>query len=364
MTIDANDARVSRSLFSLRTYAIFFSLVAFNVTCCMLLFLKALDMELLDVRRSAQLTFVNVLFLSLLCCFLDSLRRQWTVERPVKRILQATRELTQGDFSARITPVHTPERMNEFDAIIEDFNKMAAELSSMETLRTDFIANVSHELKTPLAIIQNYATLLSTPALGESERLKYAKTIAEASRRLAELVDNILKLNKLENQQIFPQPTLYCLDEQLRECLLDFEEAWEGKEIDIAADLDEVRIFADRDLLTLIWNNLIANAIKFTPPGGRITVSLHQAGADALVTVSDNGSGMPPEVSRHIFEKFYQGDTSHAAPGNGLGLALVKRIIDIIGGEISVESQLGEGSAFTVRLELNHGPTGKRDTAR
>lgn len=352
MMVEANDGRVSRSLFSLRTYAIFFGLVAFNVTCCMLLFLNALDVERLDIRRSAQLTFVNVLFLSLICCLIDGLRHKRTVERPVKRILQATRQLTQGDFNARIIPVHTPERRNEFDVIIADFNKMAEELSSMETLRTDFIANVSHELKTPLAIIQNYATMLTVPGLAEAERLQYAKTIAEASRRFAELVENILKLNKLENQQIFPQPTLYALDEQLRECLLDFEEAWESKELDIDADLDEVLLQADGELLTLVWHNLISNAVKFTPSGGRIRLTLHQEDGYAVVGVSDNGAGMTPEVGRHIFEKFYQGDTSHAAQGNGLGLALVKRVIDIVGGEISVASVPGEGSTFTVRLKL------------
>ena len=352
MNAGANDGRVSRSLFSLRTYAIFFGLVAFIVTCSMLLFLKALDVELVDIRRSAQLTFANVLFLSLLCCLIDGLRRKWTVERPVRRILQATQQLTQGDFSVRIPPVHTSGRRNEFDIIIDDLNKMAEELSSIEMLRTDFVANVSHELKTPLAVIQNYALMLTVPELPEDERLQYAKTIAEASRRFAGLVENILKLNKLENQQIFSSPALYALDEQLRECLLDFEEAWESKGLTIDVDLEEVLVRADGELLALIWHNLIANAIKFTPPGGRIGLILHREEDSAVVRVIDNGCGMTPEVGRRIFEKFYQGDTSHAAPGNGLGLALVKRVIDIVGGEIAVESAPGEGSVFTVRLRL------------
>ena len=210
---------------------------------------------------------------------------------------------------------------------------------------------MSHELKTPLAVIQNYGTLLQQPDLPEEQRLDYARQLTEAARRLASLITNILKLNKLENQQIFPAQQTYDLGEQLCECLLGFEQAWEDKGLDIDTDLEEnVRVTTDAELLSLVWNNLFSNAVKFTGAGGRISLSLRTEGADAVVRVSDTGCGIPPEVGRHIFEKFYQGDPSHAAQGNGLGLALVKRVMDIIGGEISVESVVGKGSSFTVRL--------------
>lgn len=348
-----NDRPISHSLFSVKGYLLFFLLVSFNVTCCMLLFIKALDAELTDMRWSAQITFVNVVFLSFLYCLFDGIRRKWTVERPLKRILQATEELIKGNFSVRIEPLHHDKHMNEFDMIIADFNKMAEELAGIETLRTDFIASVSHELKTPLAVIQNYATMLTTPQLTEEERQRYAQTIAEAASRFSELVENILKLDKLENQQIFPEPTIYDLSEQLRECLLHFEDAWERKQLEIDADLEEVVIRADGELLTLVWNNLFSNAVKFTPAGGRIALTLSQADGYAVVKVADNGAGISPEVGQHIFERFYQGDASHATQGNGLGLALVKRVIDMTGGEISVESTLGQGTTFTVKLKID-----------
>ena len=228
---------------------------------------------------------------------------------------------------------------------------MAEELSGVETLRTDFIANVSHELKTPLAVMQNYGTMLQQPGLSEENRIEYAKAITDSSRRLADLITNILKLNRLENQRIYPDKQTYNLGEQLCECLLNFESTWEKKDIEIETDIEEeVFIKSDAELLTLVWNNLFSNALKFTEPKGTVTLSLKTDGEFAVVKVSDTGCGISPETGRHIFEKFYQGDTSHAAQGNGLGLALVKRVIDIVGGDISVESEIGKGSVFTVRI--------------
>ncbi|MDR0324973.1 MAG: HAMP domain-containing histidine kinase [Oscillospiraceae bacterium] len=340
-----------RSLFSVWNYLIFFLLISFLVTCSFYLFLKTWGIELgREIQRSAIFTFGNVLFLSLICTVIDGLRRKHTVERPVKRILNATRRLTQGDFTARIEPLHGFDRMNEFDAIIGNLNTMAEELGGIETLRTDFIANVSHELKTPLSVIQNYSTMLQNPTLPEEKRLEYAKTITNATDRLSELITNILKLNKLENQQIYPEAREYNIGEQLRECLLGFEDAWEQKGLELEIDIADVTVRADEELLTLVWNNLFSNAVKFTEPGGKITVNLRLENGYAVARVSDTGCGMPPEVGRRIFEKFYQGDKSHAMKGNGLGLALVKRVVDIVGGEISVESTIGQGSTFIVRL--------------
>ena len=238
-----------------------------------------------------------------------------------------------------------------FDRIGAAINQMARELGSVETLRTDFIANVSHEMKTPLAVMQSYGTLLQQPGLSEDKRLEYAHSITAASRRLADMMTNILKLNRLENQQIFPQTDQYDLGEQLCECLLRYENIWEEAQIEIETDIQEnVRVKADAELLSLVWNNLFSNAFKFTPPGGRVSIGLHATDSHATVTVRDTGCGMSPEVGAHIFEKFYQGDSSHATEGNGLGLALVKRVVDIMQGEISVESALGRGTSFTIKI--------------
>ena len=222
----------------------------------------------------------------------------------------------------------------------------------METLRTDFIANVSHELKTPLAVIQNYGSLLQQPGLSEEDRMDYARTVTNASQRLASLITNILKLNKLENQQIYPKKERFDLGEQLCECLLTFESAWEAKNLEIETEIEDgVTVESDPELLSLVWNNLFSNAIKFTEPGGTVGLKLYENGGHAVVEVSDTGCGISPEVGAHIFEKFYQGDTSHATQGNGLGLALVKRVVDIIGGEIGVKSELGKGTTFTVKIK-------------
>lgn len=342
----------------IRHWIVFFLLVAFVITCCLLLFVSVLSSSLditftkEHISKAAKLTFINVLFISFLFTVLDIIRRWHTVNRPVNKILSAAQKITKGDFSVRVEPVNTPFADEGFNKIIECFNKMAEELSGTETLRTDFIANVSHELKTPLAVMQNYGTMLQQPGLSEEKRLEYSKGITDASRRLSDLITNILKLNKLENQQIFPNFEEYNLSEQLCECLLQFENEWEKKNINIETDIeDEVKICSDRELLSLVWNNLFSNAMKFTNEGGTVSASLKRNGDSIIVKVEDTGCGMTPEVGAHIFEKFYQGDTSHSTRGNGLGLALVKRVIDIMHGEIRVESVVGKGSSFAVEFK-------------
>ena len=198
----------------------------------------------------------------------------------------------------------------------------------------------------------NYAAMLRRPGIPEEEKNEYARAISEAADRLARLITNILKLNKLENQQIFPKAEEFDLSEQLCQCFLQFENTWEEKNLNIETDMEEnVRLRSDPELLRLVWNNLISNAVKFTPEGGTVGISLKATPDQVTVSVSDTGCGMKPEVGQHIFEKFYQGDTSHATQGNGLGLALVKRVMDILSGEISVQSIYGEGSTFTVKLK-------------
>lgn len=361
-----NEKRKSRMglLRSLNNYVTFFLLVAFVISCCMILFIEimrdSMGIVLTDanIGAAAKLTFLNVVFLSFLLTAIDGIRRKWMVERPAKKIVEGANRIMQGDFSVRIEPNRSIDPNDKFNEIIDCFNKMAEELSGTETLRTDFIANVSHELKTPLAVMSNYATMLASPGLPEEKRVEYARHISDASKRLADLISNILKLNKLENQQIFPIAENYDLGEQLCNCFLAFEDMWEKKELEIETDLeDDVFVASDAEMMSLVWNNLFSNAIKFTEPGGKIALSLHTEGEYALVSVQDSGCGISKETGSHIFEKFYQGDTSHAAQGNGLGLALVKRIIDITGSDIYVESELGKGTKFTVRMRRSSNGT-------
>lgn len=342
---------------AINNYVVFFLVVAFAVTCCMLLFVTTLadTMDLTftaeNISAAAKITFGNTLLLTFLFSTIDYIRRKIMVDRPVKIITEATERIMQGDFSVRIKPVHGAG-MEGFAQICNTINAMAAELSGTETLRTDFVANVSHELKTPLAVMGNYATMLQQPGITGIEKNEYAKAISEAAKKLAQLITNILKLNKLENQQIFPTPEEFDLSEQLCRCLLGFEDAWEAKKLEIETDIEErVRIKSDPELLSLVWNNLISNAVKFNPDGGTIGLSLKTEDNHVIVSVSDTGCGMKPEVGRRIFEKFYQGDASHATQGNGLGLALVKRVVDILNGEISVQSVYGQGSTFTVKFK-------------
>ena len=341
----------------LNHYFVFFLLVAFVITCCTMLFVSTLRDTLgitltdANIAAAAKLTFWNVALLSLIFTVIDSLRRKFTVERPVKRIVDAAEKIIQGDFTVRVKPQSKFGTDETFNQVIDCFNKMAEELSSVETLRTDFIANVSHEMKTPLAVMQNYGTLLQADNLPEEKRIEYAKGVTDGSRRMAEMMTNILKLNRLENQQIYPKTSEFDLGEQLCECLLQFENVWEKRDIEIDTDIaEDIKVKADEELLSLVWNNLFSNAFKFTESGGTVSVSLSATENHAIVKVKDTGCGMSREVGAHIFEKFYQGDTSHSAQGNGLGLALVKRVVDIMQGEIGVESAVGIGTTFTVKI--------------
>ena len=274
-----------------------------------------------------------------------------TYEAPLHRLAKATRQVAGGDFSVYVPTVHTADRLDYLDVMILDFNKMVEELGSVETLKTDFVSNVSHEMKTPIAVIKNYAELLRTGNGTAEERQEYARNIEAAAGRLSDLISNILRLNKLENQRIDPEMETCDLCAQLEECILQYEELWDEKDLELEIEMeDRAFVQADRSLLELVWNNLLSNAGKFTEPGGTVTVRQRTVKGYVEVSVADTGCGMAPESLRHIFDKFYQGDTSHSREGNGLGLALVRRILILMNGEIQVESKEGEGSVFTVRL--------------
>ena len=250
-----------------------------------------------------------------------------------------------------VPTVHAANRLDYLDVMILDFNKMVEELGSVETLKTDFISNVSHEMKTPIAIIKNYAQLIQMENTTEEEKLEYAENIEAVAERLAILISNILKLNKLENQRIDPDIEVYDLCRQLEDCILQYEEMWDKKDLNLEVEMeDRAMVQADPSLMELVWNNLLSNAIKFTDPGGSVQVRQKFRDSFIEVEVTDTGCGMNRESVKHIFDKFYQGDTSHSKEGNGLGLALVKRVLVLMDGEISVKSEEGKGSTFKVIL--------------
>ncbi len=274
-----------------------------------------------------------------------------TYEEPMQNLAEATSRVANGDFSVYVPTLHTQDKWDYLDVMIMDFNKMVEELGSIETLKTDFVSNVSHEMKTPIAIIKNYAELLKTGHFTEEQRKEYAEGIEGAAMRLSNLISNILKLNKLENQRITPEVEAYDVSRQLCECILHFEEVWDEKEIELETEIEDVAMVqADESLLELVWNNLLSNAIKFTEPGGNVTVRQTCEEGYIKISVSDTGCGMESDVMNHIFDKFYQGDTSHSKEGNGLGLALVKRVLELLDGDIQVFSEEGRGSTFLVTL--------------
>lgn len=288
---------------------------------------------------------------TLFCTMADIIRRKYMVEKPVNKILYATERIAMGDFSIKLELEHDYNKYDEYDLIFDNINTMAAELSRNELLKNDFISNVSHEIKTPLAVMQNYAKALQLNNIDDKKRKEYLKGLILQSNKISNLISNILKLNKLDNQEIVPEIMEFDLGELVRTCTLGFEQLMEDKSLELACDIDDIDIVSSRDLLEIVINNLISNAIKFTERGGKICISLKAENDSAVIKVKDTGCGISQEIGEHIFDKFYQGDTSRANEGNGLGLAIVKRVIDLIGGEIAVESSINAGSTFIIKLK-------------
>lgn len=266
---------------------------------------------------------------------------------PIKRLSQAMKQVAGGDFNVEL---NTRTRIHEIEDIYHSFNRMTAELRATEILQTDFVSNVSHEIKTPISAIDGYTTLLQEEGLTGADRERYVEKILFNTHRLSTLVGNILLLSKVDNKTIPNQPVRYRLDEQIRQVIVAMEEKWSAKELELDVNLERVEYEGDESLLWHVWSNLIDNAIKYNSPGGLLRITLSRTDGVSVIRVDDSGPGIPADAQKHIFDKFYQADSSHRSEGNGLGLALVKRILDFSGGSITAENLPEGGCRFTVSL--------------
>ncbi len=269
--------------------------------------------------------------------------------KPVNTIINMMNRLAAGDFKPRISVEGRLGKIPVVTELASSFNTMAEELDNTEMLRSDFINNFSHEFKTPIVSIAGFAKLLKTDGLSEEQRKEYISIIEEESLRLSAMATNVLNLTRIENQAILTDVTTFNLSEQIRTCFLILESKWTDKQLDFNLDFDEFRIAGNEELLRQVWINLLDNAIKFTPYGGTVSVSIRQSDGRTAVTVRNTGSTISPEDRERIFQKFYQADVSHATHGNGIGLAVVKRIVQLHGGDIAVESA-NDVTAFVVTL--------------
>lgn len=305
-----------------------------------------LQIRIFNENVSPILTLSILLIMSVGVAVIISFLLARLLTKSTSELKTATAEIAKGNFDIKLE-----KRKNQMlNELIDDFNAMVQELKTIETLKSDFISNVSHEFKTPLAVIQSYSKALRRKDLDDETRAKYEKVLDNNVYKLTSLTSNILNLSKIENQRIVIDKTEFLLDEQIRQAILLLEPEWKNKNITFELDLKEALYYGSKDLLAQVWQNLIGNAVKFSHPDSTIFISLYERDDSTVVKVRDEGIGMDDETQKHIFEKFYQGDTTHSVYGNGLGLSLVKRITDICGGEIIVESQKNVGSTFTVIL--------------
>ena len=329
------------------------SIIVFVCLVCVLLFFYALNIldytfKFINLEAANPITTLSILLvMSLVLGVGISLIVGKNVSKPIEDMKKATTEIAKGNFNVKIPQVKN-KTINE---IIENFNTMAEELKSIETLKSDFISNVSHEFKTPLSIIQTYTKAIAKPSLDDDTKKRYLEVIDNNVKKLTNLTQNILSLSKLENQRIEIEKSSFWLDEEIRQCILLLETKWKAKNLKLNINLDKVKYFGARDLISQVWQNLLDNAIKFSNPGGQISVSLKMQADKIVAIVADSGVGIPADNLPRIFDKFYQADTSRSSSGNGLGLALVKRIVESLEGTISVSSEENKGTTFRIELK-------------
>lgn len=267
--------------------------------------------------------------------------------QPIQELSEGMNDVADGDFTIKL---ETNSPINEVRELYDSFDLMVKELGATEVLQTDFVSNVSHEIKTPVSAIEGYATLLQSGEYTQEEEKEYVDKILFNTKRLSALVGNVLLLSKIDNQAIIRKEKVFRLDEQIRQSIMQLESKWSEKDIELDIDLDVVEFKGDATLLINVWDNLIGNAIKFDPEGGLLRIRLSETDGEILFVIEDSGEGIKEGAIDHIFDKFYQGDSSHKQEGNGLGLSLVKRIIDIYGGKIAAENLPEKGCRFTVKL--------------
>lgn len=347
------DERATRRYRSLRfvlTYYVFsLMLVSGLLTGTILVLLHAL-FGFLRVIQTAPFTLLLIVFVpSIIIGSALAAILAYRILNPLRETIRAAKKIGEGDFSVR---VHSDDGIFEVAELQDAFNSMAGDLEQIEIFRKDFVSNFSHEFKTPIVSIRGFAHELRYGDLPEDKREEYLEIICRESDRLTHMASRILLLSQYENQTIVGGKTSYDLDEQLRHCILLLEKQWDEKNLELDLDLDTVRCYANEEMLSQLWVNLLGNAVKFTPENGTIGVTLRQDGQNVTVRISDTGIGMSEEVRDRIFDKFYQGDSSHKSEGNGIGLTLVRRIVELCDGEITVESEEEKGSAFTVTLPI------------
>jgi signal transduction histidine kinase len=339
-------------------YAIFLYLIIMFATLLAIFFSGLLKILIFPGTKLADAILVGfalrevllpIILLGFTAAFIGAATKRMAT--PIINITNATKRIAQGDFDVRITETATSDEIGELQ---RNFNRMAKELKSNEYLKKDFVSNVSHEFKTPLSVIIGYAKLLEEDKITDADRKEYASQIVRESERLSNLTANILRLSKLDSQEIGEKPVQFLLDEQIRQCVLLLEPKWSKKQIEFNIELPSISFVGNEELLSQVWINLIENAVKFTHEKGEISVTMYFERGMAAVGIADSGIGMNEETRKRIFERFYQGDPSHAKEGNGLGLSIVKRIVELHGGKIDVESSLNAGTKFTVWLPLNN----------
>jgi len=308
----------------------------------------------LDSKRTSVIMFFLWITVTTIAANLILYHKMRRVFHAVERLSEATDEVAKGNFNLKVEP-EVRLHIEEIEDMYDSFNQMVHELGTIETLRNDFVSNVSHEMKTPISAIDGYATLLQDETLSPEERKQHVESILYNCRRLTALTGNILMLSRLDNGTMIPKKEPFRLDEQIRKVVLSMEEAWTEKELELDIEMDPVTYTGDEDLLYHIWTNLIGNAVKFSNRGGLLQIRMEENPSNTgvvCVTIRDTGIGISSEQMAHMYDKFYQGDTSHSKEGNGLGLALVRQITNLLHISISANSKRGQGTTFILELPI------------
>jgi len=346
---DHNDTRINTHSMSLKMYIAIFSAVMFVFSIFTIVYSLLNNAENVHLYAKIGTMILFIMIVSVITLFLFEYFRKLFFMRPIKLIQNVTKQVASGDFSIHIDPQRNDGLIDEFEVIYQDLNAMISELASVEILRQDFVSNVSHELKTPLAIIQNYVVFLQDPDISRDERSLYINKIVDVTNRLSLLISTILQLNQFENQKPSFKPTVFNLSEQISRCALKYETIWAEKNIEMNIVLNQdISIFADERMLDIVWDNLISNALKFTRDRGTVSIQSLLNNDELVVKITDTGIGISKNGQKHIFDKFYQDDISHATKGNGLGLALVKKILTLMNCRIAVNSMRNKGTEFSV----------------